>query len=67
MEKINCKHESTYYGPSRPYSGSVSKHDENRAAHGGTSYTEFCPCGKRRDINSNGPHLEVGPWCKAVA
>ena len=53
MEKINCKHEDTYYGPSRPYSGS--------------SYTEFCPCGKRRDINSNGPHLEVGPWCKAVA
>lgn len=63
-----CRHTDTTYGPDKPFTDSVAtkgRTDANRAAHGGTSYTETCmQCGKMRDINQNGRHLEYSAWRK---
>lgn len=45
----------------RPYTGPVSTR-ENRAAHGGVCVVDVCKCGAERRTNSNGGHLERGPW-----
>lgn len=38
---------------------------ENRAAHGGITYTEQCAeCAAIRDVNANGRHVEVSSWRK---
>lgn len=62
-----CKHEHTHqYGDDRTFVFPVAVHpytDENRAAHGGISWTEECnACGARRAVNQNQAHIEVGPW-----
>jgi hypothetical protein len=45
----------------RPYTGTVSK-DENNAAHGGICEVETCACGYFRRTNVNGRHTEQGHW-----
>ena len=35
---------------------------ENKAAHGGVTYTETCDCGAVRYVNQNGGFVEYGPW-----
>ena len=67
-----CKHRKTKDSPERGYTGSVAIYsssrgrwltEENRAAHGGIAWTETClDCGATRNINSNGNHVEKGPW-----
>ena len=58
----NCKHTTTSFGSSRPFTGSVNPRDENPAAHGDRTYTETCTCGASREINNNGLHQEIGAW-----
>jgi hypothetical protein len=55
-------HRAECAGPDYGYSGPVSVHDQNRAAHGGITYTERCRCGGKREVNANGRHVEYGPW-----
>lgn len=58
-----CSHQQTTDIRERCYTGSVSRHDENPAAHGGICVTEECTaCGARRDVNINGCHQENGSW-----
>jgi hypothetical protein len=69
----NCQHTKTREvpGSERCYSGSVAAEPythENRAAHGGISYTQECAtCGARRAVNVNGSHCEVSPWQSKAA
>lgn len=46
----------------KPYSGSISGAEENRAAHGNVRYEDTCSCGATRAMNANGAHSEEGPW-----
>lgn len=62
-----CKHERTHqHGDDRAFVFPVAVSpytEENRAAHGGISWTEECDkCGSRRAVNQNQHHIEVGPW-----
>jgi len=62
----NCHHDRTTSGDHFGYTGSVAVHPhthQNRAAHGGVTYTERClDCRAVRPVNTNGGHVEVGPW-----
>ena len=44
------------------FGGPVAGAEENRAAHGGVTCTEYCRCGARRAANLNGRHVEQGKW-----
>lgn len=55
-------HRAVREGEAHGYQGSVSPYNENRAAHGGVTYSEYCACGARRSVNSNNWHREEGPW-----
>lgn len=61
-----CKHKNTTEGTVYCFSHSVAVHphtDENRAAHGGVTYTETCDdCGAQRQVNSNCGFEEYSPW-----
>lgn len=63
---VKCSHARTKSGSINGYTGSVAVHpytDENRAAHGGITYTVEClDCGARRRENTNGLAIEVSPW-----
>ena len=61
-----CTHAHTTAGRHYGFSGSVARYpytDENRAAHGGITYTETCDrCRATRSVNQNGGHSEYSPW-----
>lgn len=63
---MTCKHERTRATEPYGYQASVAvwgRTDENRAAHGGVTYTELCmDCGCARHVNANGSHHEYSPW-----
>ena len=60
---MKCIHTNTSKSENRGYTGSVSRYNENRAAHGSVCYTETClDCGYTRDVNANGVHEELGQW-----
>lgn len=66
-----CKHTRTTAGQTLGYSWSVAVPPytaENRAAHGGITFTEECDdCGARRKVNQNQRHVEVSPWGESRA
>ena len=45
----------------RPFSGPVAR-PATREAHGGICLVDRCKCGATRETNSNGGHVERGPW-----
>jgi hypothetical protein len=63
---MKCKHAETTTSGWRCYTASVAVHpytEPNPAAGGWVTFTETCAkCGAQRPVNSNGPHLELGPW-----
>lgn len=62
----NCKHTKTTSGRDYGFTGPVAVEPytyENRAAHGGITYTVTCSdCGAEKQVNSNGNHIEESPW-----
>jgi len=68
-QTTRCRHAKTTAGPDGGFTGPAypeGPRGENRAAHGGICYVETCDrCGARREVNSNGRHVERGAWVKA--
>lgn len=63
---MRCPHLHTRDGNEYGYTGSVAVSpytEENRAAHGGITYTQTClACGAERSVNQNQWHVEYSPW-----
>ena len=67
MATKKCKHDNvTASDEIRGFSGPVYREPythENRAAHGGITYTQVCDdCGSERSVLQNQRFLEFGPW-----
>lgn len=66
-----CNHEATKTTRERCFTGGVAVSPytaENRRAHGGVTMDEACSaCGAERAVNTNGSHIEVGPWGPSAA
>ena len=60
---MNCRHTTTACSDALPFSGPVSRDNQNPAAHGGVRYVDTCDdCGATRETLVNGRHEEVGAW-----
>ncbi len=60
-----CQHKHTRHSEPTGFVRSVSSrtNTQNRAAHGGVTYTETCrDCGAHREVNSNGREDEYSDW-----
>jgi hypothetical protein len=56
--KHSTKHTTDY----RCFTHCVAGGNCNPCAHGSITYYLICSCGARRAINTNGNHVERGPW-----
>lgn len=49
----------------QPYTGPVTRREQNRAAHGNICEVSECACGATRRRNINGCHTESSGWIPA--